>query len=123
MDTAPFDLPSSAKSWSLVMSAPNRLSRFGSIVRERALPAWKLAVHQTRRYQHWLTLRPQAQVTLFSIGMGVVTLLLLIFSGVTAAVASLAAWVRYDSAFRANECRSSAPDHGKLLKGDRATRQ
>jgi uncharacterized protein YjbI with pentapeptide repeats len=75
------------------MNAFRRLSRFGSTLKERAVPVWKEAAVQFERGQQWLTLRPQVQATLFSVGMGVVALLLLIFSSVTAAVAAVAAWI------------------------------
>jgi uncharacterized protein YjbI with pentapeptide repeats len=74
------------------MNALDRLSRFGNTAKERASPVWKSTVLQSEHCLQWLKLRPQTQTMLFSVGMGIVTLLLLIFSGVTGAVASLAAW-------------------------------
>jgi Pentapeptide repeats (8 copies)/Protein of unknown function (DUF2934) len=70
----------------------HRLVRFGHAAKERTLPTWKLARLQAERGLQWLKIRPQARAALFSTGMGVVTILLLLFSGVTAAVAALAAW-------------------------------
>jgi uncharacterized protein YjbI with pentapeptide repeats len=55
-----------------------------------ALQVWKPAAHQFGRGRQWLSLRQQA--AFFAAGFGVV-LLLLIFSGVTAAVAAIAAWI------------------------------
>ena len=75
-----------------IRNAFQRLLRFSHAVKERALPLWKSALLQSERGLQWLRLRPQARAALFSAGMGIVTLLLLIFSGVTAAVAALAAW-------------------------------
>jgi Protein of unknown function (DUF2934) len=68
------------------------LSRFNRAIKERTTTARKLAAVQSDYWLEWLQLRPQVRTTLFSVGMGIVTLLLLIFSGVTAAVAALAAW-------------------------------
>jgi hypothetical protein len=59
-------------------------------VKKLALPIWKSAAHQFRRGGQWLSVRQQA--AFFAAGLGVV-LLLLIFSGVTAAVAAVAAWI------------------------------
>jgi Flp pilus assembly protein TadB len=76
------------------MNAFHRLSRFGGTVQERAALIWHAAVVQLNHGLQWvMTLRPQAQAMLFSVGMGIVTLLLLIFSSVTAAVAAVAAWI------------------------------
>ncbi|MBS0641266.1 MAG: pentapeptide repeat-containing protein [Proteobacteria bacterium] len=74
------------------MSVLNRLSQFGNAMKRRGSLVWRSAARQSTRSLQWLMFRPQAQVALFSIGMGIVTVLLLIFSSVTAAVASLAAW-------------------------------
>ena len=71
----------------------HRLLRFGSTIKKRGSPVWTAASVRSQRGLQWLGPRPQAQATLFSVAMGIVTLLLLIFSGVTAAVASAAAWV------------------------------
>src|ERR1700760_1142566 len=72
MDTAPPDLPRFARG----ASAMNieRLSRFGSAGKERAIVAWKLAM----RWLEWLQLRPQVQTMLFSIGLGIIIVLLLV---------------------------------------------
>ena len=75
------------------MNIFRRLPRFGRIARVRAAPIWKAAAVQFERGLQWLALRPQAQAALFSVGMGLVALLLLIFSTVTAAVAAVAAWI------------------------------
>jgi hypothetical protein len=75
------------------MLAFNRLSCFCSAMKERAAPAWRSPALQFERGLQWLRLRPQVQATLFSVSMGLVTFLLLVFSGVTAAVAALAAWI------------------------------
>jgi len=74
------------------MDASHRLFQFGRTVKERALPVWQSAVLQFEHWLQWLRLRSHIQASLFSAGMRFVTLLLLIFSGVTAAVAALAAW-------------------------------
>jgi len=74
------------------MNAFHNLSRFGGTMKARATPISKSAILQFEGWLRWLKLRPQLQATSFSVGMGIVTLLLLIFSGVTAAVAALAAW-------------------------------
>jgi uncharacterized protein YjbI with pentapeptide repeats len=74
------------------MDAVHRLLRFGRTAQQCALPVWQSAKLQSERGLQWLKLRPHIQAPLFSVGMGIVTLLLLIFSGVTAAVAALAAW-------------------------------
>jgi hypothetical protein len=74
------------------MDAFHRLLQFGHAAKEHALPVWESARLQFGRGLKWLKIRPQARAALFSVGMGIVTLLLLIFSGVTAAVAALAAW-------------------------------
>src|SRR5215472_8274288 len=72
------------------MNAFHHLSRLGSTVKERALPICESAVLQSERGLQWLNLRPQA--AFFAAGVGVVVLLL-IYSGVTAAVAAVAAWI------------------------------
>src|SRR5215472_8488533 len=72
------------------MNAFHHLSRLGSTVKERALPICESAVLQSERGLQWLNLRPQA--AFFAAGVGVVVLLL-IYSGVTAAVAAAAAWI------------------------------
>jgi hypothetical protein len=74
--------------WSRATTAFQRLSRFGSTVKEHASPTWKSAVLQFERGLQWLKLRPQT--AFFAAGVGV-ALLLLIYSGVTAAVAAVAA--------------------------------
>jgi hypothetical protein len=72
------------------MNAFHHLSRLGSTVKERASPICESAVLQSERGLQWLNLRPQA--AFFAAGVGVVVLLL-IYSGVTAAVAAVAAWI------------------------------
>ncbi len=72
------------------MDAFHRLSVLSSNVKERAAPVWKSGVLQFERGLQWLKLRPQA--VFFAAGMSI-ALLLLIFSGVTAAVAAVAAWI------------------------------
>jgi hypothetical protein len=72
------------------MNAFHLLSRLGSTVKERALLICESAALQFERGLQWLKLRPQA--AFFAAGVGVVVLLL-IYSGVTAAVAAVAAWI------------------------------
>jgi hypothetical protein len=71
----------------------NRLLCFETTIKERVAPTWRSETLQFERKLQWLRLRPQVQATLFSVSMGIITLLLLVFSGVTAAVAALAAWI------------------------------
>jgi hypothetical protein len=60
------------------------------MMKERASPIWKSAVFQFERWLQWLKLRPGA--IFFAAGVSV-AFLLLIYSGVTAAVAAVAAWI------------------------------
>src|ERR1700733_3838717 len=79
------------------MDAYHRLFRFGGAAKDRAR-CWKSAVKEPflsarkliERGLQSVRLRPE--VTLFSAGMGVVTLSLLIFSSVTTAPTALGAW-------------------------------
>jgi hypothetical protein len=61
-----------------------------SIVKQRASQVWQSAMLESERWLRWLKLRPQA--AFFAAGV-VGVLLLLVYGGVTAAVAAVAAWI------------------------------
>jgi len=59
-------------------------------LKERSLPIWQRAALQFERGKEWLLVRQQA--AFFASGL-IIVFLLLIFSGVTASVAAVAAWI------------------------------
>jgi hypothetical protein len=67
----------------------DRLSRLGRTARERTSPAWTLAATRIKRGEEWL--RPRTQGAFLTAGVAIV-ILLLVFSGVTAATAGAGAW-------------------------------
>jgi hypothetical protein len=103
----------------------DRLSRFGSTMKERASITWQAtAIHFARGLQ-WLKDRPQAVFLAAGIAL---TVLLFDFSGATAAVAAAAAWVALMRHFAQTDLdRQRQIDervlegYGKLCKGPRAT--
>ena len=82
------------------MTALSRLSRFGSTVKERALPIWKSAGPQFERGLQWLKLRPRV---VFWVGGISIALIFLVFSGATAAGAALLAWAALGQAATASD--------------------
>ena len=68
----------------------SEMSPLLTTMKERVSPIWKSAVHQLDRGLQWIRRRQQA--AFMSAGICIV-LLLLLFSGVTAAVAAVAAWI------------------------------
>jgi Pentapeptide repeats (8 copies) len=90
-----------------------RLSRFGSAMKERAIATWKLAVIQSKPLLHWLQLRPK--VVFWAGGLGI-ALTFLIFSGATAAAAGLLAW----SALR--QASTASDRHQEQTNADRRRR-
>jgi hypothetical protein len=87
------------------MNASDRLSRFSSIMKERALPVWKSAVLQFERGLQWLKLRPRAVFW-----AGGIALAFLVFSGATAAGAALLAWTALRQAATASDRHQAQTD-------------
>ena len=70
------------------MTAFDRVLQFSRAAKERVSPIWTATVTRIERGQQWL--QPRTQVAFLIAGI-IIVILLLAFSGVTAAVAAAAA--------------------------------